>query len=105
MPLTRQKPLWDLWAVDGEESASPEHTQQGEGGRFFLLSQILLLSAWETRGYLWTDAVDKPPAGEAQSPDSFSFLLACVPFAFLSFVSLFRALFSVLSSCLQRQIL
>lgn len=35
MPLTRQKPLWDLWAVDGEESARPEHTQQGEGGVSF----------------------------------------------------------------------
>lgn len=101
----KTKTLWDMRAVDGEESTSPEHTEQGEGWAFFLLNQILLLSAWGTRGYLWTDAVDKPPTAEAQSPDSFSLLLACDLFAFLSFVYLFTALFPVFSSCLQRQIL
>lgn len=30
----KTKPLWDVWAVDGEGSESPEHTQQGEGWVF-----------------------------------------------------------------------
>lgn len=63
-------------------SVSPEHTQQGEGWFYCLLNQILLLSAWETRGYLCTDAVDKPPVAElrALTHSPFSLLVTSLHF-------------------------